>query len=113
MKKIEYFEADETYYFLSVVVLKPDIRWIREPFMTKQEIDNFIKYIYLANPSSYSNLEIFDESTLREKISLKNTKNEIVEVDLRLFMFDERYSTNTEYYKSIMNREVSRKLRNK
>jgi hypothetical protein len=108
MKKTEYFDSNVEYYFLSVVVLKPSIKCLRIPFMTKQEIDEFLKNIYLPNPSNYCNLEINNESTLREKILIENINNEVAEVDLRLFMFDERYSTNTEYYKSIMNRQVSR-----
>ncbi len=95
-----FYNPKVQYYFLSVQSVGSTPAWIRRPFLTKEELDEFFFGEYLLNPSAYKNLEIFNETLLREKIHVPNQQGVLVEVDIRSWLFDDRYSSQSEHYKS-------------
>jgi len=102
MSKDKYFYNPEiNYYFLSVSYVGQSPAWIRRPYQTKDEIDNFILNEYLINPDKYKNLEVLDESLLREKIHVKNSNDELVEIDMSSWIFGEHYSSQSDYMKKV------------
>ena len=96
------YNPDVEYFFLSVTYVGESPAWIRRPFLTKEEIDSFIINEYLPNSHYWRNLEIYPESLLRALIHLKDDKGEFVEVDIRTSLFDDRYSSRSDYYQGIV-----------
>lgn len=97
-----YYNPNVNYYFLSVQYVGISPAWIRRPFLTKEEVDEFIFGEYMLSPDSYKNLEILNESFLKEKIHVHNDLGELVEIDIRSWLFDERYSSQSKNYESIL-----------
>ncbi len=90
------------YFFLSVRYVGRCPAWIRRPFLTKTEVDNFIQYEYGKNPRDFKDLSIYPESVLRNLIHVKDENGELVEIDIRTWLFDDRYSSRTNYYQKIL-----------
>jgi hypothetical protein len=98
-----FYNPKEKYYFISVVYCGRSPAWIRRPFQTKQDVDNFLKFEYMQAPELFTQLEIYDESLLRELIHVKDKQSKLVETDIRSWLFDDTYSSQSIYYKSIIN----------
>ena len=51
---------DQKYYFLSTLYIGDLPQWVRNPFMTKEAVINWVKEM---DPKQYGRIEIFDEET--------------------------------------------------
>ena len=100
------YNPNVEYFFLSVRYVGTCPAWIRRPFLTKTEIDNFIEFEYEKNPKEYADLSIYPESLLRDLIHVKNEDGDLVEVDIRSWLFDSRYSSRTDYYQKILDSKL-------
>jgi len=96
------YNPDVEYFFLSVRYVGDCPAWIRRPFLIKEEIDSFILNEYLPNSQDFADLEIYPESLLRELIHVKDDKGVLVEIDIRTWLFDDRYSSRDDYYEGIV-----------
>lgn len=92
------------YYFLSVRYVGDCPKWIRKPFQTKKEVNQFL-ITYFASIDDFKDLQILNEKLLRDKVCVKNKVGELVETDLRTWLFDDRYSSQSDYYQKIINSE--------
>ena len=95
------YNPEVDYFFISVMYVGSGPAWIRKPFQTKNEVKDFL-ITYAMNPDDYERLEIYDEKFLRQKIFVKNQNDELVEIDLRTWLFDDRYSTQSDYYEKVI-----------
>lgn len=95
-----FYNPKVQYYFLSVQRVCPTPAWIRRPFLTKEELNEFFFAEYLLDPSAYTDLEIFNETLLREKIHVSSQQGELIEIDIRSWIFDDRYSSQSAHYQS-------------
>lgn len=96
------YNPDKKYYFLSVVYCGDSPRWIRAPFLTESEVFEFLNLYSSSKPNTYSNLQIIEEDLLREKIGVLNKKGDYVGLNLRHWIFDDRYSSETEIHTEIL-----------
>lgn len=99
------YNPEVQYYFLSVCYVGSCPAWIRRPFLTKEEIDEFLIYEYTPNIDQFSDLHIYNESFLREIVEVKNTQDSSIEIDIRSWLFGEHYSSRCEYYENIINQK--------
>lgn len=88
---------DQKYYFLSALYSSDAPHWVRNPFMTKEQV---IKWVKKMDAKQYGSIEIFDEETLKLEFYLKDTNNEFVKCNLREYLFDSRYSATCNSYES-------------
>lgn len=100
------YNPNVDYYFLSVRYVGKSPRWYRSTFLTKDEINEFL-IEYFQDRNNYENLEIFNEQILRNIISVKNKEGELVQTDLRTWLFDSRYSSRVDYYEKIISGEIA------
>lgn len=76
------------------------IRWIRDPFITKRQLDLFLLE-YAKDPSRYENLEIYMEPTLDIIVSHINEENKLDKTyTLREYLFGSFYQENVSVYQS-------------
>jgi hypothetical protein len=95
------YNPEVDYFFISVMYVGGSPAWIRKPFQTKDEVNEFL-INYTMNPDDYERLEIYNEKFLRQKVFFKNQNDELIEIDLRTWLFDGRYSSQNSYYESIL-----------
>ena len=96
------YNPDKKYYFVSVGYNKESPKWIRSPFLTEDEVREFLIKYSLNDSDTYWDLQIYNESLLREKIGVLNHQDEYVDLNLRYFIFDDRYSSDCDYYSEIL-----------
>jgi hypothetical protein len=97
MKNVEILYKNR--YMLSVNDTK-EIRWIRDPFMSKRQLDMFL-FEYAKNPSRYENLEIFMEPTLDTLVGHINEENKLDKsYTLREHLFGSFYQENVSVYQA-------------
>jgi hypothetical protein len=96
------YNPDKKYYFLSVLYCGTSPAWIRRPFQTEDEISDFLGVYSSSKIGTYQQLEIFDESLLREKINVLNKEGEYVDINLRHWIFDDSYTSDDKFYTDII-----------
>jgi hypothetical protein len=100
------YNPDKKYYFLSVLYCGNAPAWIRRPFQTDDEIGDFLEVYSLSKIGTYQQLEIFDESLLREKIKVMNKEGGYVDINLRHWIFDDSYTSDDKFYTDIISGET-------
>lgn len=90
--------TNEKHYFLSAGYKGDAPAWIRNPFMTKEKV---LRWVRMMDPSLYSNVEIYDEDTLKTVIYIKSDSGEFIETNLRELLFGTQYSATDESYESL------------
>lgn len=98
---------DQRYYFLSAMYSGDAPHWVRNPFMTKEQV---IRWVKKMDPKQYGSIQIFDEETLKMEFYLKDKNDEFIKCNLREYLFDSRYSATCNSYESV--KECMIKLRN-
>jgi hypothetical protein len=96
------YNPNTKYYFISVMRVV-DAAWIRRGYQTEDEVQEFI-HDYAARPGTYRNLQIFDEELLLEHIGIESD-GKYIDVNLRGWIFDARYSASSDLYKRIRSGE--------
>ena len=96
------YNPDKRYYFLSVLYCGDAPAWIRRPFQTEDEIGDFLRVYSESKIGTYKSLEIFGEDLLREKIRVLNKEGGYVDVNMRHWVFDDRYTSEDKYYSEIL-----------
>jgi hypothetical protein len=96
------YNPDKRYYFLSVLYCGDAPAWIRRPFQTEDEIGDFLGVYSESKIGTYKSLEIFGEDLLREKIRVLNKDGGYVDVNMRHWVFDDRYTSEDKYYSEIL-----------
>ena len=66
---------DQRYYFLSALYSGDAPQWVRNPFMTKEQV---IRWVKKMDPKQYGSIQIFDEETLKMEFYLKDKNDEII-----------------------------------
>ena len=89
---------DQKYYFLSTLYIGDLPKWVRNPFMTKEAVINWVKEM---DPKQYGRIEIFDEETLKLEFYLKDKNGEFIKCNLREYLFDSRYSATSDSYERV------------
>ena len=96
------YNPDVKYYFLSVMYCGKAPAWIRKPFLTENEIQEFLKIYCNSKKKEFSSLEIFNEALLREKITVLKKDGGYIDIGLRHWIFDDRYTSDDDYYSDII-----------
>lgn len=86
---------EQKYYFLSTFYTGDLLKWIRNQFMTKEQVINWIKEM---DPKQYGRIEIFDEETLKLEFYLKDENDDFFKCNLREYLFGSIYSTTSDSY---------------
>jgi hypothetical protein len=86
------YNPDVRYYMISATEWSDTgaPRWVRSPWHTSNAMRE-IAVSYFMRPTNYTNIEIFSEDTLDERVYLKTKTGEFVEVTLRQMLFDRQY----------------------
>jgi len=85
----------EQLYFLSAGFSGGRPHWTRNPFMTKEQV---IRWVKGMDANQYSNIEIFNEETLKMEFYLKDKNDEFFKCNLREYLFGNQYSANHQFY---------------
>jgi hypothetical protein len=83
------FNPTTKYYFISAQRLGKAPAWIRMPFQTAKEVREFASE-YILRPKLYGNLEIFEEQSLDNLVTVKEEEKEI-QMTLRTYFFGSDY----------------------
>jgi len=88
----QFYNPDIPYYMISATEWSDEgsPRHVRSPWHTSSGIRN-LALSYFAQPQNYSNIEIFREDTLDERVYVKAMNGGFFEVTLRQFFFDRQY----------------------
>ena len=88
--KLDEFKKDENLYMMSFWDCQ-ELRHIRNPFLTHNEINEWLKYISQSYPR-FSDIEIFKNDTLDTSIQKFNEScNETRQMTLRQYLFGDLY----------------------
>ena len=78
---------------------KKEIKWIRDPFMSKEQLNRFI-FEYARNPNRYDNLQIFMEPTLDTFVNYEDEIKLDKSYTLREHLFGSFYQENVGVYQT-------------
>ena len=98
------YEDDEKYYFVSIYRGGATPAWIRSGFLTKQEVQQWINAC-AESPDLYTNLQIYPESVLEQKIVCRRYGCETSSLTLREALFGSTYAADNEFYTRIKSGE--------
>ena len=94
------YDQNSEYFMLSVTDNK-DVRWIRNSFMTRDELNKwFLEFI--TSSDRYKKLEVFSEDNLDFNVSLKNDDGNYQDFTLRELFFGKNY----EEYAKLLRGEI-------
>lgn len=83
---------------------KTERRWIRSPFMTQNEVNQWI-IDYLTDKERYDSLELYREETLDEIVSLKKSNGDYKDITLRELLFGSTYEGYAKMLRGTFNAE--------
>lgn len=87
-------ESHSNYFFISYSYTDEQgmSSWVRQPMVEEGDLLRYLLYIeLLKRTGSVSDLQIFNESSLDEMVTVMLDNGETKEITRRLFHFDERY----------------------
>ena len=91
-------QNNQKLFFLSALYSGDAPHWVRNPFMTKEQV---IRWVKKMDPKQYGSIQIFDEETLKMEFYLKDKNDEFFKCNLREYLFDSRYSATCNSYESV------------
>ena len=86
------FNKEVNYSFITVNYIGIAPEYIRMSYLTKHEVDDFLKRYYFEDIDSYENLRIFSEYDLDNKIIERLPDNTFEDLSLREYFFESTYS---------------------
>ena len=81
--------------FLSALYSGDAPQWVHNPFMTKDQVITWVKRM---DANQYSEIEIFNEETLKIEFYLKEKNDEFIKCNLREYLIGSHYSAISDRY---------------
>jgi hypothetical protein len=97
--KLNEITKDKNLYMMSFLDCQ-ELRHIRNPFLTHQEINEWMKYISLSYPR-FSDIEIFKDDTLDTSFyKFNESSDETKQITLRQYLFGDLYEETSQDIKN-------------